>query len=245
MNQKSRALSIESLQEGLVLLVDKPRDWTSFDVVAKLRSTIKKKIKKKKYKVGHAGTLDPLATGLLIVCTGGQTKTISHYQDLSKKYTGVISLGATTPSFDLETPFDAHFPVEHITKNDLERAREQLTGLITQNVPVYSAVKVDGQRMYQLARKGEPVRIKSREVKVHSFDIDDQEFPDLRFKISVSKGTYIRAIADDFGRLVGSGGHLAELRRTSIGQFSVAEAWSVEALVDAIQGLEDIETKDG
>ncbi len=244
MNQIIRQLSVESLQEGMVLLVDKPSDWTSFDVVAKLRSSIKKKIKKKKYKVGHAGTLDPLATGLLIVCTGRLTKTISHYQDLSKEYTGVIALGATTPSFDLETPFDAHFPVDHITKDDLVKTREQLTGLITQNVPIYSAVKVDGQRMYHLARKGETVRIKSREVQVHSFDIDDQEFPDLRFKISVSKGTYIRAIADDFGRLVGSGGHLVDLRRTSIGQFSVDDAWSVEALVEAIQALEDIESQD-
>jgi tRNA pseudouridine55 synthase len=228
----------------MVLLVDKPRDWTSFDVVAKLRGSIRKKINKKKYKIGHAGTLDPLATGLLIICTGRLTKTISEYQELSKEYTGIISLGATTPSFDLETPFDAQFPVDHITKEDLVKSREELTGTITQNVPVYSAVKVDGQRMYHMARKGETVRIKSREVQVHSFDIDEREFPDLRFRISVSKGTYIRAIADDFGRLVGSGGHLVDLRRTSIGQFSVDDAWSVNALVEAIQALEDIESQD-
>lgn len=239
MSQLLKDLSISNLQEGMVFLVDKPVDWTSFDVVAKLRGTIKRKLNVRKHKVGHAGTLDPLATGLLIICTGRLTKTISGYQNLSKEYTGVISLGATTPSFDLETPFDEKFSVEHITKDDLERGRRMLTGTIIQNVPVYSAVKVDGQRMYQLARKGEPVRIKSREVQVHDFEIEDQDFPDLKFRISVSKGTYIRAIADDFGRLVESGGHLSELRRTLIGQYSIEDAWTIDSLVEAIEALEE------
>ncbi len=239
MNQISKDLSIANLQEGMVFLVDKPRNWTSFDVVAKLRGTIKKKINIRKYKVGHAGTLDPLATGLLIICTGRMTKTISTYQNLSKEYTGLITLGATTPSFDLETPFDGQFPVDHITKDDLELGRQSLTGVIMQNVPIYSAVKVDGQRMYALARKGEAVRIKSREVTVHDFDLEDQDFPNLEFRITVSKGTYIRAIADDFGRLVGSGGHLAELRRTMVGEYSIDNAWSLPALVEAVRALEE------
>lgn len=238
MNQQSKVINIQALRDGMLLLVDKPLDWTSFDVVAKLRGVMKRKLSIRKYKIGHAGTLDPLATGLLIICTGKLTKTLAHYQNQTKEYTGVITLGATTPSFDTETPIDTHFPVEHITEDDMDQARKKLLGTIIQNIPIYSAVKVDGQRMYQLARKGEPVKIKSREVEVHSFDIDKNDFPDLRFNISVSKGTYIRAIADDFGRLVESGGYLTELRRTKIGEYSVADAWSVDHLVTAIQELE-------
>ena len=238
MKNISGNLSIPSLEEGVVILVDKPLHWTSFDVVAKLRSVIKKTIKSRKYKVGHAGTLDPVATGLLIVCTGRLTKSISTYQDQEKEYTGIITLGATTPTFDREMDINATFPVEHITKEDLEMARQRLSGTIIQNVPIYSAVKVDGRRMYELARKGEEVRIKSREAEVHNFELDDRDFPDIKFKISVSKGTYIRAIADDFGRLVNSGGYLSELRRTRIGEFSVDDAWSLHALVDAIQKLD-------
>ncbi|SRR5690606_35308200 len=228
-------LTYSALQEGMVLLVDKPLHWTSFDVVAKLRNEIRKVLEVRKYKVGHAGTLDPLATGLLIICTGRLTKSISTFQDMTKKYSGVIRLGATTPTFDSEMEIDAQFPVDHITPLDLEKARQQLTGKILQNVPVYSAVKVDGKRMYQLARKGQPVRIKSREVVVHRFDLDTTSFPDLSFEISVSKGTYIRAIANDFGRLVHSGGYLASLRREQIGGFSVNDAWQVEDLVAAIR----------
>lgn len=237
MNHTPPSLSISELQEGMVFLVDKPLHWTSFDVVAKMRNAIKKTLNVRKYKVGHAGTLDPLATGLLVICTGKLTKSISTYQDLEKEYTGVISLGATTPTFDLEMDFNAHYPVDHITMEDLDRARQELTGDIVQNVPIYSAVKVDGRRMYDLARKGEAVRIKSREVRVHSFELDDHTFPEVEFRISVSKGTYIRAIADDFGRLVESGGYLSELRRTKIGDFSVNDAWTLDALVAAIEAL--------
>lgn len=231
--------NISALREGLVILVDKPLHWTSFDVVAKLRGAIRKKLGVKKYKVGHAGTLDPLATGLLIICTGTRTKSIFQYQDLPKEYTGVISLGATTPTFDLEMDFDARYPVDHIRPEDLEHARDQLTGRIVQNIPIYSAVKVDGRRMYQLARQGEEVRIKSREVEVHGFELDSGHFPDLAFRIAVSKGTYIRAIADDFGRLVNSGGYLSELRRTKIGDYRVEDAWSLEGLIEAIDQLEE------
>lgn len=239
MIQYSQEWSISALREGVVFLVDKPLHWTSFDVVAKLRGAIRKKLGVRKYKVGHAGTLDPLATGLLIICTGARTKSISEYQDLPKEYTGVISLGATTPTFDLEMDFDARYPVDHIRPEDLENARARLTGRITQKVPVYSAVKVDGRRMYQLARQGEEVRIKSREVKVYGFDLEPDNFPDLAFRIAVSKGTYIRAIADDFGRLVNSGGYLSELRRTKIGDFRVEDAWSLGGLIEAIGQLED------
>lgn len=227
------------LREGMVFLVDKPKNWTSFDVVAKLRGTIKNKLDVRKHKVGHAGTLDPLATGLLIICTGRLTKTIESYQSLPKEYTGVITLGATTPSFDLETPFDAHFPVDHISEQELERTRQSMLGTITQNVPVYSAIKVDGQRSYHRVRRGEAVRIKSREVQVHDFDLNYDDFPNLKFRITVSKGTYIRAIADDFGRLVQSGGHLAELRRTNIGSYDIKDAWTVDALIDAVDALEE------
>lgn len=238
MNPKEQ-ISIDSLREGMVFLVDKPQGWTSFDVVAKLRGVMKRVLKVRKYKVGHAGTLDPLATGLLILCTGRLTKKIDQFQNLEKEYTGSITLGATTPSFDLEMDFDGRFPVDHIGLDDLESARSQLTGEITQAVPVYSAIKVDGERSYKKVRAGEAVRIKSRQVVVHSFAIDPVDFPVIRFVTSVSKGTYIRAIANDFGRLVESGGHLSELRRTAIGTYRVEDAWSVENLVEALSKLSE------
>lgn len=237
MKEYTARLSIPSLEEGMVLLVDKPLNWTSFDVVAKLRNSIKKTLNVRKYKVGHAGTLDPLATGLLIICTGRLTKSISTFQDLDKEYTGTISLGATTPTFDREMDFDARYPVDHITPEDLENARAHLTGEIVQNVPIYSAVKIDGVRMYQKARKGEEVRVKSRTVHVHQFEIDARNFPDLDFRLIVSKGTYIRAIANDFGRLVNSGGYLSELRRTKIGDLSVDDAWNLDELVNSVEAL--------
>ena len=245
MNMETKQISLESLREGMTFLVDKPYEWTSFDVVAKLRNTIKKKLNQRKYKVGHAGTLDPLATGLLIICTGRRTKTIFEYQNMKKEYSGIIRLGASTPSFDLETEVDERFPVAHITKERMDQAREQLSGTIVQNVPIYSAVKIDGERMYRKARKGEEVRIKSREVNVFSFDTNVEAFPDIEFRINVSKGTYIRAIANDFGRLVESGGHLAELRRTKIGNYAVENAWSVDELVNVINALGEQKPKMG
>lgn len=233
-----KLFSVEDFREGLVLLVDKPEDWTSFDVVAKLRGVIKSKLRVKKYKVGHAGTLDPLATGLLIVCTGKRTKEIQEYQDRKKEYTGIITLGGTTPTYDLEMPVDRKFPTDHISEEDLRNACRTLTGEIDQNVPVYSAVKVDGRRMYQLARKGEPVRIKSRQVVIHDFEIETTGFPEIGFRISTSKGTYIRSVAHDFGKLVHSGAYLSRLRRTKIGEFCVDDAWNLDELVEVIRQTE-------
>lgn len=223
------------LESGAVFLVDKPLGWTSFDVVAKLRGVIRKVLDVKKYKVGHAGTLDPLATGLLIICTGKKTKEIHLYQEMPKEYTGTIRLGSTTPTYDLEMPVNQTFPVDHVRAEDLERARIALTGEILQEIPLYSAVKVEGRRMYEMARKGEEVIVKSRKVQVHEFEIDSENFPDIDFRIGTSKGTYIRAIAHDFGRLLDSGGHLSSLRRTKIGTYHVDDAWNLEELTDALR----------
>lgn len=229
-NQIDRA----DLESGTVFLVDKPLEWTSFDVVAKIRGILRQVLNVRKHKVGHAGTLDPLASGLLIVCTGKMTKQIHLYQDMPKEYTGTITLGSTTPSYDREMPVDQVFPVDHITPEGMEKARISLMGEILQEVPLYSAVKVEGRRLYDIARKGESVISKSRNVFVHEFEIDTQHFPDIRFRIVTSKGTYIRAIAHDFGRLLNSGAHLSELRRTKIGKYKVDDAWRLEELTEAL-----------
>lgn len=229
-NQIDRA----DLESGTVFLVDKPLEWTSFDVVAKIRGILRQVLNVRKHKVGHAGTLDPLASGLLIVCTGKMTKQIHLYQDMPKEYTGTITLGGTTPSYDREMPVDQVFPVDHITPEGMEKARISLMGEILQEVPLYSAVKVEGRRLYDIARKGESVISKSRNVFVHEFEIDTQHFPDIRFRIVTSKGTYIRAIAHDFGRLLNSGAHLSELRRTKIGKYKADDAWRLEELTEAL-----------
>lgn len=213
--------SEEELRSGVVFLIDKPFEWTSFQVVNKLRWVIKKIHNIKKIKVGHAGTLDPLATGLLIVCVGKKTKEIEVFQGKEKEYTGTILVGATTPSFDLETEIDKTYSIDGITAADLEKAAESLTGDIDQYPPVFSAVKIDGKRAYESARKGEKVEVKLRKVKVSKFDIDSSEFPKVHFRIVCSKGTYIRSIASDFGKALNSGAHLSLLRRERIGQYSI------------------------
>lgn len=213
--------SEEELRSGVVFLIDKPLEWTSFQVVNKLRWVIKKIHNIKKIKVGHAGTLDPLATGLLIVCVGKKTKEIEVFQGKEKEYTGTILVGATTPSFDLETEIDKTYSIDGITAADLEKAAESLTGDIDQYPPVFSAVKIDGKRAYESARKGEKVEVKLRKVKVSKFDIDSSEFPKVHFRIVCSKGTYIRSIASDFGKALNSGAHLSSLRRERIGQYSI------------------------
>ena len=213
--------SEEELRSGVVFLIDKPLEWTSFQVVNKLRWVIKKTHNIKKIKVGHAGTLDPLATGLLIVCVGKKTKEIEVFQGKEKEYTGTILVGATTPSFDLETEIDKTYSIDGITAADLEKAAESLTGDIDQYPPVFSAVKIDGKRAYESARKGEEVEVKLRKVKVSKFDIDSSEFPKVHFRIVCSKGTYIRSIASDFGKALNSGAHLSSLRRERIGQYSI------------------------
>ena len=211
----------EELKSGAVFLVDKPLDWTSFQVVNKLRWIIRKTFKIKKIKVGHAGTLDPLATGLLIICVGKKTKEIDTYQGKEKEYTGTITVGGTTASFDLEEEIDQTFPTEHITEEELQAAALKLTGEIEQYPPVFSAVKIDGKRAYQLARKGEEVKVKPRQVYISKFDIDTSEFPKVHFTIICSKGTYIRSMASDFGKLLDNGAHLSALRRERIGELSL------------------------
>ncbi|MGK0413371.1 MAG: tRNA pseudouridine55 synthase [Polaribacter sp.] len=226
----------EDFKNGQVLLIDKPLTWTSFQAVNKLRWHIKQRFKIKKIKVGHAGTLDPLATGLLIICTGKQTKEIHTYQNQIKEYTGTFTLGATTPSYDLETEIDEIFPTEHLTEKLLLETTKQFVGDIQQKPPIFSAIKKDGKRLYELARKGETTEIKARTVTVDRFEITKINLPKVDFKIVCSKGTYIRSLAYDFGNALNSGAHLSALRRTKIGDFSVANASSIE---DFITNLEN------
>lgn len=223
--------------EGEVLLVDKPKTWTSFDVVGKLRNTMKPL----KLKVGHAGTLDPLATGLLIICTGKLTKQIDSFQAQDKEYTGIITLGATTPSYDLETEIDETFDTSNITEEKILEAVKSFIGEIQQFPPAHSALKINGERVYEKARRGEEVELKSRTVTISSFEIEKIEMPHVHFRIKCSKGTYIRSIANDFGKLLNNGSHLSELRRTMSGDFHVDNAWNLEDLITAIRDQKALE----
>lgn len=198
--------------------------WSSFQAVNKLKWAIRKKFSLKKFKIGHAGTLDPLATGLLIVCTGKFTKKINEFQGQEKEYTGIIALGATTPSYDLETAVDSVYPTAHITPALIQNTTASFIGEIEQEPPVFSALKKDGKRLYELAREGKSVEITKRKVTVSSFQITRIDNLNVHFKITCSKGTYIRSIAHDFGKALGSGGHLTALRRTKIGDFNVDKA---------------------
>lgn len=215
--------------EGQILLVDKPLRWTSFDVVKKLRYALKVK------KIGHAGTLDPLATGLLLIGTGKFTKKLNELQGLDKTYEGIIAIGKTTPSFDLETEFDSESDISHITMGQLQEAAKQLSGPIEQVPPAHSAIKVDGERAYKKARKNQEVKLEARKVTIHEFSILKFEADEVHFRIGCSKGTYIRSIARDFGALLGVGGHLKSLRRTSIGAYQVSDAHNLEAFVQNIR----------
>ena len=208
-------------QTGEMILIDKELNWTSFDVVSKLRNSIKKKLNIKKIKVGHAGTLDPLATGLLIICTGKMTKRINEFSGLNKTYVGKMTIGSTTPSYDLETKPNVYYPTEHINKNLIIETAKKFVGKIDQKPPVFSAVKKDGVRLYKLARKGVKVEVEKREIIIHDFLISSINFPEVEFSLTCSKGTYIRSLAHDFGKELGSGAHLTELRRTSIGDYTV------------------------
>ncbi len=224
-------MKVEDFTNGKIILIDKPLNWTSFQVVNKIRWAIRRKFNLKKIKVGHAGTLDPLATGLLILCTGKMTKKINLYQAESKEYTGTITLGGTTPSFDLETEVNQTFPTDHITEELLLEAAKSFKGLIQQKPPIYSAIKKDGVRLYELARKGEQTEIKSREVHIIDFEITKIDLPEVSFRIECSKGTYIRSIADDFGKKLESGAYLSSLRRTKSGNFDLSTAISPELFV--------------
>lgn len=219
----------EDILAGQVLLIDKPLTWSSFQAVNKLKYTLKNRLGlPKKFKIGHAGTLDPLATGLLIVCTGKFTKKITEIQAQTKEYTGTIFLGATTPSYDLETTIDATFPTDHITETLILETVRQFLGEIDQKPPVFSAIKKDGKRLYEHARAGEEVEIASRKTTIYEFEITRIALPEINFRVSCSKGTYIRSLAYDFGIALQSGGHLTALRRTKIGDYSVENGLTPE-----------------
>lgn len=211
-------------EEGEVFLIDKPLDWTSFDAVNLIRSLIKRYHKIPKLKVGHAGTLDPLATGLLIICTGRMTKQIDNFQAQEKVYTGTMLLGQTTPTYDMESEADAFYPVEHITEEMLDTARKSFIGDIMQRPPKYSAIKIKGKRAFEYARSDEEVALKERLVHIDDFKINADNFPEIRFEVKCSKGTYIRSLVHDFAKSLNSGGCLTSLRRTQIGDFSVDNA---------------------
>ena len=222
-----------SFADGEVLLIDKPLQWTSFDVVHKVRNAIKPL----KVKVGHAGTLDPLATGLLIICTGKFTKRIDEYQAQEKTYTGTITLGATTPSYDLEREIDRRFDVSAITEEQILETAKMFVGEIEQIPPAHSAIKIDGERVYAKARRGEIVQVKPRKVYIRQFEIVRIDMPHVEFRVVCSKGTYIRSLAHDFGAAMDNGAHLSQLRRTKIGDFNVASAWQLPDLVKRIKGI--------
>lgn len=217
--------SANTSEEGEVILLNKPLTWTSFDAVNKIKKACRIK------KIGHAGTLDPLATGLLILCTGKKTKEIDTYQGAEKEYTGKLILGKTTPSIDLETAFDADFPTHHITPEMIQMAAQELTGEISQYPPIYSAVKMGGERLYKKARRGEAVEIKPRTVTISVFEVDSTHFPEVSFRVVCSKGTYIRSLVRDLGMKLNSGAYLSELCRTRIGRFWLRDAEEIESFV--------------
>lgn len=221
--------SKNSFEEGNVLLIDKPLYWTSFDAVRKIRNLIRIK------KVGHAGTLDPLASGLLIICTGKFTKKINEYMAQEKEYTGTITLGAVTPTYDLESKPQDFKPCEHITTEQLKEAAKTFTGTIMQTPPIHSAIKKEGKRVYELARKGVEVKLEARPVHISEFEITHMEIPLIHFRVVCSTGTYIRSLANDFGAKLGCGGYLSKLCRTRIGSFLLKDAMTIEEFQEKIR----------
>lgn len=219
---------------GEIIGIDKPLGWTSFDAVKRLRGAIQRRLHVKKFKVGHAGTLDPLATGVLIVCTGRATRRIDELQKGDKEYVATIRLGATTPSFDLETEIDNEYPYSHITREQFESVIPSFTGRIMQVPPVFSAVKIDGKRAYNLARKGKEVNLKAKPLEIKEMELLDFNLPDVTVRIVCSKGTYIRAIARDLGEALGSGGHLVALRRTRVGDIDIDRCYSIDEAIEKI-----------
>lgn len=230
--QPSRKLTEEEFKTGQILLFDKPLEWTSFQLVNKVRWLIRRNFNIKKIKVGHAGTLDPLASGLLIICTGKATKLIEGLQGQEKEYTGTFTLGATTPSYDMETGIDYTFPIEHLTEEDIEAATAAFMGDIQQLPPVFSALKKDGKRLYEYARRGEEVKIAARNVHISVFEITDISLPEVSFRVVCSKGTYIRSLAHDFGKQLNTGAYLSALKRTRIGDYSVDNALSIDSFAN-------------
>lgn len=228
----------DDFQSGRIILIDKPYTWTSFNAVAKLKSIIRAHTGVKKFKIGHAGTLDPLATGLLIICVGKKTKEIDFFQSLPKEYTGVFRLGSTTPSYDLEKEIDDEYPTDHITEEAIRNAAQSFVGIQMQVPPIFSAVKINGKRAYSYARVGEEVEMKSKEITIHEFEVTSINGNDVGFRICCTKGTYIRSMARDFGVALDSGAHLIELRRTKIGEFDVKDALHPENNEEIISRLE-------
>ena len=222
-------------EEGEVFLIDKPLDWTSFDAVNLIRAVIKRYHGIRKIKVGHAGTLDPLATGLLIICTGRMTKQIDNFQAQEKVYTGTLLLGQTTPTFDMESEPDAFYPTDGITLDMMEEARKKFIGDIMQRPPKFSAIKINGKRAFDYARSDKDIEMKERLVTIEDFKLDYTEFPKINFEVKCSKGTYIRSLANDFGKELGNGACLISLRRTKIGDFSVENARDIFELKKEIQ----------
>ena len=227
MHNKLSTLSKEDFESGVVLLINKEINWTSFDVVKKIKNLLKEKFRFKKIKVGHAGTLDPLATGLLVICTGKSTKMISEIQNQKKEYTGELTMGATTPSYDLETEIDHRYDISNITEKDISSKTKLFIGEVSQKPPIFSAIKVKGERLYEKARRGEKINIKKRKITVYNFKLTKILLPKIHFIIECSKGTYIRSIAHDFGKSLNSGAHLSKLVRTKIGEFDLKDAKSI------------------
>lgn len=227
-------LTAQDYLSGQILLIDKPLHWTSFQVVNKLRWEIRQAFNIKKIKVGHAGTLDPLASGLLVICTGKKTKEIDNFQGQTKEYTGTIVLGSTTPSFDLETEINKTFPTKHISETLIKETTQQFIGNIEQYPPVFSALKKDGKRLYEFARAGESVEIKPRTINIKAFEITNISGLNVDFRVVCSKGTYIRSLANDFGKALQSGGHLSVLKRTKIGDFDVTNAVSIDGFIKGL-----------
>jgi len=228
MLQNLESLSKEDFESGKVILINKEKKWTSFDVVKKIKNLLKEKFLFKKIKVGHAGTLDPLATGLLIVCIGKATKKISDFQNLKKTYSGELTLGATTPSFDLETKVNKTYDLSKISDKNILKVKDSFVGENFQKPPIYSAIKVDGERLYKKARRGDKIEVKPRKIFIYDFQITDISIPKVSFKISCSKGTYIRSIANDFGNKLANGAYLSMLKRDKIGEYSINDAITVE-----------------
>ena len=227
MHKKLSTLSKEDFESGVVLLINKEINWTSFDVVKKIKNLLKEKFRFKKIKVGHAGTLDPLASGLLVVCTGKSTKMISEIQNQKKEYTGELTMGATTPSYDLETEINNRYDISNISESDISSKTKLFIGEVSQKPPIFSAIKVKGERLYEKARRGEKINIKKRKITVYNFKLTKILLPKIHFIIECSKGTYIRSIAHDFGKSLNNGAHLSKLVRTKIGEFDLKDAKSI------------------
>ena len=215
--------------EGEIICIDKDLEWTSFDVVKKIRGALRIK------KIGHAGTLDPLATGLLILCTGKKTKTINQFMEAEKEYTGKMILGKTTPSYDLETEVDSEHDISHLNEEEIRKATEPFKGNIMQRPPVFSAIRIDGKRSYKLARKGKEVEIEPRPVVIYEFEVSDMQLPEVSFRVVCSKGTYIRSLIHDLGQSLGVGAYLSELRRTRIGDHRVEDAFHVQDYINHVK----------